>query len=155
MHIAAYMPGYALEIAHVFSRSVHSIDEAFYTKEQKHAWAPLPPNHLHWNFWCENEKPLLAFDGEVLVGFMSLNEKGYIDRAFVDPKAQGKGTGMALLARVESIARVLNFPKLHTHASVVARPFFEKNGFKVIQENSICRGKAQLTNYTMEKKLCG
>lgn len=155
MHISAYLPGYTIEIAHLFSQSVHSINDALYTHEQKNAWAPIPPDYASWNLWCEKEKPLLAFEAEILIGFMSLGKEGYIDRAFVRPRAQGKGVGKALLARIEAIARTLNFPRLHTHASAAGRPFFEKHGFHILTQNSLCRGTANLTNFTMEKCLCG
>lgn len=41
--------------------------------------------------------------------------------------------------------------KIVTHASVTARPFFEKRGYQVIKEQRVERQGILLNNYIMEK----
>ena len=38
-----------------------------------------------------------------------------------------------------------------THASVTAKPFFEKRGYRVVREQQVSRQGILLTNYVMEK----
>jgi len=47
----------------------------------------------------------------------------------------------------------LQLTHLLTAASITAKPFFEKMGFSVVQEQSVSRRGETLTNYLMEKFL--
>ena len=38
-----------------------------------------------------------------------------------------------------------------THASITARPFFEKRGYRVVKEQQVERRGIRLTNFVMEK----
>ena len=38
-----------------------------------------------------------------------------------------------------------------THASITARPFFEKRGYRIVKEQTVERRGIRLTNYVMEK----
>ena len=40
-----------------------------------------------------------------------------------------------------------------TQASITARPFFERQGFRVVKRNSIKRAGVKLTNFTMAKTI--
>lgn len=42
--------------------------------------------------------------------------------------------------------------KIVTHASITARPFFEKRGYAVIKEQQVERQGIFLTNYVMVKQ---
>ena len=57
---------------------------------------------------------------------------------------QGIGGGKAL----EQPADVEMFT---THASVTAKPFFEKRGYQVVQEQQVEKKGILLTNYVMKK----
>ncbi|MEE1466132.1 MAG: GNAT family N-acetyltransferase, partial [Clostridium sp.] len=39
-----------------------------------------------------------------------------------------------------------------THASITARPFFEKRGYRVVKEQEVERSGVVLTNYVMIKE---
>lgn len=43
--------------------------------------------------------------------------------------------------------------RITTHASITARPFFEKRGYKIISENEVKRRGVALANFIMEKEL--
>ena len=42
--------------------------------------------------------------------------------------------------------------KITTYASISAKGFFEKRGYRVIRENEVIRKGITLTNYLMEKE---
>lgn len=42
---------------------------------------------------------------------------------------------------------------VRTHASITAKPFFEKRGYAVIKEQQVERRGVWLTNYLMEKEV--
>ena len=42
--------------------------------------------------------------------------------------------------------------RIVTHASITARPFFEKRGYRTLRERRVLRHGVPLTNYHMEKR---
>uniref|UniRef100_UPI0028AC98D4 GNAT family N-acetyltransferase n=1 Tax=Tissierella praeacuta TaxID=43131 RepID=UPI0028AC98D4 len=71
-----------------------------------------------------------------------------LDRLFVHKDYQGKGVATAICDRLEKAVQ----KKVITHASITARPFFEKRGYKVIKEQQVERQGIVLANFIMEKK---
>ena len=63
------------------------------------------------------------------------------------------GIASALYAYLEAEAQSRQLLRLYVEASRVARPFFERRGFSLIQENEVQRGGTKLINYRMEKTL--
>ena len=49
------------------------------------------------------------------------------------------------------LENVADTAKITTHASITARPFFLKRGYRVVREQQVERGGILLTNYVMEK----
>lgn len=43
--IKPYSARYAEEVVNLFHYSIHAIDSAIYSEEEKEAWAPSPPNY--------------------------------------------------------------------------------------------------------------
>ena len=68
-------------------------------------------------------------------------------------KFRGQGVATALADGLEQSARAEGHRKLVTHASITARPFFEKRGYQVVREQQVERKGLLLTNYVMEKML--
>jgi len=62
---------------------------------------------------------------------------------------------MIIFSRKMSSDRAIAVQLTHllTAASITAKPFFEKMGFSVVQEQSVSRRGETLTNYLMEKFL--
>ena len=85
----------------------------------------------------------VAVEGGVIVGFADLGPDGYLDRLYVHRDWQGRGVASALCDALPA-ART-------THASITARPFFEKRGYQVLRAQQVERRGILLTNYIMEK----
>lgn len=151
--ISAFQSQYSAAIAELFYAAVHSIDPAVYSKVQQHAWAPYPIDYAQWQQRLAVKKPWLAFaDGELL-GFIELEADGHIDCLYVHPEFQGQGVATALYQHVLALACQQNIPRLYVEASILARPFFCRQGFAEIKRNSVVRGEQTLTNFSMEKWL--
>ncbi|MFC6235817.1 GNAT family N-acetyltransferase, partial [Leucobacter soli] len=58
-----------------------------------------------------------------------------------------------LLAEAERRARTSGVAELYTDASITARPFFERRGFRVEREQRQVRSGAELVNFRMRKRL--
>ena len=50
---------------------------------------------------------------------------------------------------LENRARMQGIKELTVHASITARPFFEKRGYKLLREQRVIRRETELTNYVM------
>ena len=90
--------------------------------------------------------------GEV-VGFASFEEPDYLDLMYVHKDFQRLGVGNALLSKIHEKAMEVGTARIVSDVSITARPFFEKNGFKLLKKQTVRIGKVDLTNYKMEKTL--
>jgi N-acetylglutamate synthase-like GNAT family acetyltransferase len=63
------------------------------------------------------------------------------------------GVGTQLLNQIQLTTKKLGLQKLFTEASITARLFFERMGFRVIAPQEVeCRGM-KFINYVMEKDI--
>ena len=67
-------------------------------------------------------------------------------RYFVRPDYQRMGIGTAICNKLEGAVQ----GNVFTHASITAKPFFEKRGYKVIKRQTVKRRGVLLTNFVME-----
>ena len=95
-----------------------------------------------WNASFLEHTTLVAVEGETIVGFADLAADGYLDRLYVHRDWQRRGVASALCDALPG-ARV-------THASLIARPFFERRGWRVVREQQVERHGVLLTNFVME-----
>ena len=90
----------------------------------------------------------MAEETGVIIGFGDIDQSGYLDRLFVDKDHQGRGVATALCDALEAAVRAEHYT---THASITARPFFEKRGYHVVRQQRVERQGVSLTNFVMEK----
>lgn len=87
-------------------------------------------------------------DADIIAGFGDIDKTGYFDRLFVHPDYQGKGIAIAICNRLELAVQ----ENIVTHASITARPFFEKRGYRMVKEQQVERQGVFLTNFVMIKE---
>jgi len=147
MIIREYQTSDCRELAELFYHTVHTINARDYTKEQLDAWAAGTIDLEKWDHSFREHYSLVAVEDGMIVGFGDIDETGYLDRLFVHADHQGKGVASAICDRLEQAAK----GKVVTHASITARPFFEKRGYNVVKEQQVKRRGVFLTNFVMEK----
>ena len=91
---------------------------------------------------------IVAMEGDRIVGFGDIDRTGYLDRLYVHAEYQGKGIATAICDWLEQTAT----GRITTHASITARPFLEKRGYRVVREQQVERHGILLTNFVMEKE---
>ena len=181
MELRKYHPRDCAEMARLFYDTVHTVNAADYTKEQLDAWADGQVDLEKWNASFLEHDTLVAVEGETIVGFGDMDSTGYLDRLYVHKDHQKKGIATAICDRLERSHRKraafrtetdgnarqeereraeLTFT---THASITARPFFEKRGYVVKKEQQVERRAKReaesraacpgilLTNFVMER----
>jgi putative acetyltransferase len=134
----------------VFLRSVRGVASRDYDAGQIAAWAQV--DREVWSRRRLDRPTWAALIDDVIAGFIDLESNGHIDMLFVDPARQRSGVASALLDTVENAARVQRLAVLDTDASITARPFFEKHGFRVVRSQDVALRGQRLTNFRMEKR---
>ncbi|MGC3940043.1 GNAT family N-acetyltransferase [Roseobacter sp. EG26] len=145
-------PSDAAELAQVFFAAVRE-GPSLYSEAQRAAWLPEPPAGQAWRDQLSAMNVAVVERGGRPGGFMSVQDGGYINLAFVHPDHQGSGIFRQLYARVEEWARDHGEPILWTHASLMAEPAFQAMGFLVIHHETVVRDGQKLTRAKMEKRL--
>ena len=172
--IREYRPCDCKALADLFYQTVHTVNAGDYTKEQLNAWATGKVDLEQWDQSFQEHYTLIAIqsgygwpsgrfpsgirslrrpcrraaEDEIIVGFGDIDETGYLDRLYVHKDYQGKGIATAICDRLEQAVQ----GKIVTHASITARPFFEKRGYRVCKEQQVERQGIFLTNFIMEKE---
>ena len=150
MIIRKYKPSDIAEIAALFYNTVHGINKKDYSQEQLNMWATGKVDLDKWNKSLTEHYSLVAVENGVIIGFGDIDKTGYLDRLYVHKDYQGQKVATAICNELK--AAVL-CDKITTHASITAKPFFEKRGYVVVAEQQVERESVLLTNYIMEKLL--
>ncbi len=148
MEVRKYQQSDCEELTELFYNTVHTVNAEDYTKEQLNTWATGQVDLEKWNQSLQEHFSVVAVDHEVIVGFGDIDKTGYLDRLFVHADYQGKGIATAICDQLERAAQ----GNIVTHASITARPFFEKRGYQVVKEQQVERQGILLTNFIMEKE---
>ncbi|NFN95738.1 GNAT family N-acetyltransferase [Clostridium botulinum] len=148
MIIREYTSADCNSLAELFYNTVHSINEKDYSEEQLNVWATGRVNFEAWNRSFLEHFTVVAVDDDVIVGFGDIDKTGYLDRLFVHKNYQKRGVAKAICDELE---KKVNTERFITHASITARPFFEKRGYRVLKEQQVEREGIILLNYVMEK----
>ena len=145
MFIREYQSSDCEELTKLFYNTVHTVNAKDYTEEQLDAWATGQVDLNKWDQPLREHYSIVAVENEMLVSFGDIDESGYLDHLFVHADYQGKGIGTMICNRLEQAVS----GNIITHASITARPFFEKRGYRVVKEQQVERQGVFLTNFEM------
>lgn len=149
MHLRPYDPQDAGALAGIFFDAVRIGAAPKYPAEALQAWAPVRPAAEVWDERLADLWTVVAEEGGIPCGFMSLAADGLLDLAFVAPAWRGRGLADALLAAVLDEARARPMPGLHTEASRMARPFFLRHGWTLDAAQEVERNGVLIENFRM------
>lgn len=148
MLIREYRSSDCEELTGLFYNTVHRVNAKDYTKEQLDVWATGQVDLKTWDRSLQEHFSIVAVEDDTIVGFGDMDQTGYLDRLYVHSAYQWKGIATAICGRLEAAAQ----GNVVTHASITARPFFEKRGYKVVKEQQVERQGIFLTNFVMMKE---
>lgn len=128
MLIRKYKSSDCEEVAELFYNTVHTVNAKDYTKEQLDVWATRKIDLDSFNKSLIEHYSLVAIEDGIIIGFGDIDKTGYLDRLFVHKDYQGRGVATAICYKLEQNT-LKN--KIITHASITAKPFFEKKVIKL------------------------
>ncbi|WP_338586604.1 GNAT family N-acetyltransferase [Clostridium baratii] len=153
MNIRMYRSEDCKEIVELFYNTVHSVNAKDYNKAQLDAWAPKDINISKWDKSLLEHYSIVIEDNSIIIGFGDLDINGYFDRLYVHKDYQGAYVATRILNEIEKYAQENEIKVITTHSSITAKPFFEKQGYKVVKEQVVERKGQKLKNFIMEKTL--
>lgn len=150
MIIRQYMASDIDEVAKIFYDTVHTINAKDYSQRQLDAWADGETDRIRLEKALNSHFTLVAMDDKGrITGFGDIDVKsGYLDHLYVHAEYQRRGIASQICEILEKSA---NSEEIITHASITARPFFEKRGYKVKKSQTVERKGVLLVNYLMVK----
>ena len=141
------------EMLQLFTATIDEICKQDYNLQQLEAWKSGTENKERWMKVIRDQYVLTAIIENKIVGFCTLDQGNYIDLLFVHKDHQHKGIASLLYHQVEKEALRCNEKELTADVSKTARPFFEKAGFQIVQEQTVNVKGIAMTNYKMVKHL--
>jgi putative acetyltransferase len=90
----------------------------------------------------------VCLDGDRIVGTIGLGGDK-LRSLFVEPDLQGKGVGARLVAHLEEHARQTGVAELQLSASITARGFYERLGYRMIRFDARDDGSTFLMSKTL------
>ncbi len=150
--IKPYEEKHLKEVVNLFTNTVHNVNKKDYTKEQLNAWASKNIDLKAWENRLKTSNTYLCMIEDEIVGFYVF-EDDYIDCFYVHHKYQGFKVGRFMLEQIIKNANNHDIKILKVDASITAKPFFEKLGFKELKKNYVKRENQTLINYSMIKDM--
>lgn len=151
--IRPYRSSDLADLVRLFSESVHVLGAAHYDTAQREAWAPQAPDRAAWNTRLSQQNVLVAEEDCRICGFIAYTDSGHVDMLFVAPTYARKKVGTALYQATEAALAAAGIQAISTEASLIARPFFERQGFFVEEAQEVERGGAVLARFLMRKRI--
>ncbi|MCB1824333.1 MAG: GNAT family N-acetyltransferase [Candidatus Competibacteraceae bacterium] len=154
MRLRPYKNSDLESVAHLFTASIHGLAIGHYDATQRAAWAPRPPDLSEWNERLNGLHTVIAEDDDnELAGFLSYAMNGYIGLLYVSPRYPRRGVASLLYREIEAALLLAGIEALFTEASSVARPFFQRQGFLLVEEQIVSRRGVAFRRYAMRKSI--
>ena len=157
--IRPYRKGDASALAEITSSAIQAIGPQAYSHEQVRAWSARHPDAERFvSRVADGARIFLAADPDDRpVAYALLEPDGHLDMLYCHPDHARRGLSLELLAEAELHARQSGLTRLFTEASELARPAFERAGYRVSHrrdfEIELDGRSIPIHNYAMVKAL--
>lgn len=142
------------ELRELFRSTVLHVNIKDYTQAEAEDWASCGDSIEHWQDLLAHLYYLAATDADGrIIGFAAIRNDGYLHSMFVHKDRQGEGIATTLLNAMENYAIGQGITRITSEVSLTARPFFEKRGYGVKQEQRVQAKRLVMTNFVMSKNL--
>ena len=142
----------AVALKELFQNTVLVINRRDYSQSEVEDWASCGDNLSEIEDMIKTHYFIVAVNQRSqIVGFSSIPPQGYLHSMFVPKDFQGKGIATMLLEEIERYAITSGIMRITSEVSLTARPFFEKRGYIVEEEQKRKANQLSLTNFWMAK----
>lgn len=142
------------ELNKLYKNTVLTVNRKDYTSEEVEDWTSCCDNIENWHQLLDEQHYVLAENEKgIMLGFGSINDSGYMHTLFVHADFQHQGIATLLYQYLEMYAKEKGAKRISSEVSITAKPFFEKQGFQVDEEQKRKANKLYLSNYKMSKRI--
>ena len=143
----------ASELSDLFRETVLTINKRDYSQAEVEDWASCGNDLSRIKEMIRTHYFIVATNRlSQIVGFSSITTQVYLHSMFVHKDFQGKGIATILLNDIERHAITAGIMRITSEVSLTARPFFEKRGYIVKEEQKRKANQLSLTNFWMAKE---
>ena len=151
--IRAALQSDAVELKKLFQNTVLAINRRDYLQAEVEDWASCGDDLSNIEDMIKTHYFIVAVNQQSeIVGFSSITPQGYLHSMFVHKDFQGEGIATILLNEIEQYAITNGIMRITSEVSLTARPFFEKKGYIVEEEQKRKANQLSLTNFWMAKQ---
>ena len=151
--IRAALESDAVELKNLFQNTVLAINRRDYSQAEVEDWASCGDDLSNIEDMIKTHYFIVAVNQQSeIVGFSSITPQGYLHSMFVHKDFQGEGIATILLNEIEQYAITNGIMRITSEVSLTARPFFEKKGYIVEEEQKRKANQLSLTNFWMAKQ---
>lgn len=151
--IRAALQSDAVELKNLFQNTVLAINRRDYSQAEVEDWASCGDDLSNIENMIKTHYFIVAVNQQSeIVGFSSITSQGYLHSMFVHKDFQGEGIATMLLNETEQYAITNGIMRITSEVSLTARPFFEKKGYIVEEEQKRKANQLSLTNFWMAKQ---
>ena len=151
--IRAALQSDAVELKNLFQNTVLAINRRDYSQAEVEDWASCGDDLSNIENMIKTHYFIVAVNQQSeIVGFSSITSQGYLHSMFVHKDFQGEGIATMLLNEIEQYAITNGIMRITSEVSLTARPFFEKKGYIVEEEQKRKDNQLSLTNFWMAKQ---
>ena len=151
--IRAALQSDAVELKKLFQNTVLAINRRDYLQAEVEDWASCGDDLSNIEDMIKTHYFIVAVNQQSeIVGFSSITPQGYLHSMFVHKDFQGEGIATMLLNEIEQYAITNGIMRITSEVSLTARPFFEKKGYIVEEEQKRKANQLSLTNFWMAKQ---
>ena len=151
--IRAALQSDAVELKNLFQNTVLAINRRDYSQAEVEDWASCGDDLSNIENMIKTHYFIVAVNQQSeIVGFSSITSQGYLHSMFVHKDFQGEGIATMLLNEIEQYAITNGIMRITSEVSLTARPFFEKKGYIVKEEQKRKANQLSLTNFWMAKQ---
>lgn len=143
-----------VELKQLFQNTVLAINRRDYSQAEVEDWASCGDDLSNIEDMIKTHYFIVAINQQLeIVGFSSITPQGYLHSMFVHKDFQGEGIATILLNEIEQYAITNGIIRITSEVSLTARPFFEKRGYIVEEEQKRKANQLSLTNFWMAKQV--
>ena len=143
-----------VELKQLFQNTVLAINRRDYSQAEVEDWASCGDDLSNIEDMIKTHYFIVAVNQQSeIVGFSSITSQGYLHSMFVHKNFQSEGIATMLLNEIEQYAITNGIMRITSEVSLTARPFFEKRGYIVEEEQKRKANKLSLTNFWMAKQV--
>ena len=151
--VRAALQSDAVELKNLFQNTVLAINRRDYSQAEVEDWASCGDDLSNIEDMIKTHYFIVAINQQLeIVGFSSITPQGYLHSMFVHKDFQGEGIATMLLNEIEQYAITNGIMRITSEVSLTARPFFEKKGYIVEEEQKRKANQLSLTNFWMAKQ---